>query len=84
MNLGKYKDEVWNKDSPHFSEYRLDIYDRWMKYSDYGSRKSDFCWEIDHILARKDGGIDAVTNFRALNWRSNVERNGKKVNQTES
>lgn len=83
MNLGKYKDTVWNKDSPHFQEFRLDIYDKWMKYSEYGKRPNEYAWEVDHILARKDGGTDVITNFRALNWRSNVARNGHTVNQTE-
>lgn len=83
MNLSKYKDDVWNKDSPHFQEFRLDIYDRWMKYSEYGNMKSEFGWHIDHILARQDGGVDSLMNFRALNWRSNIGRNGHSTRQTE-
>lgn len=84
MNLGKYKDRVWSRDSPGFQEFRLDIYDRWMKYSEFGNRKSEYGWEIDHALARRDGGTDSITNFRALNWRSNVARNGHGTRQTES
>ncbi len=61
-----------NKDS---TVWRRDDYQMPMRFSDYGNRDSDFGWEIDHIVQKKDGGSDKLENLRPLNWKSNVARN---------
>lgn len=82
-NISKWKDIVWNQNSNSFEEMKIDDYGRWMKYSEFGNRPHDYSWEIDHLLGKNEGGADHPSNFRPLNWRSNVERNGKKYKQNE-
>lgn len=55
--------------------YRYDDFGRAMMWAAYGNRDSKLGWEIDHIKPQKDGGSDAISNLRPLNWVSNLERN---------
>ncbi len=73
------KKAVWNKGLIKSGyppdEWRFDAYSCLMKYSDYGDRDSIYGWEIDHIVPKKDGGSDALSNLRPLLWAANVARN---------
>ena len=69
---------VWGKglvvagyDSAHF---RKDDFGYWIKKSDYGNRKSQYGWEIDHIVPESKNGSDAFSNLRPLHWRVNASR----------
>lgn len=69
---------VWAKGRV-IPDYNADVW-RWdsfgavMKFSMYGNRNSDYGWEIDHIVRVADGGTDALSNLRPLNWRNNAAR----------
>ncbi len=71
--------EVWEKGAIILNYdpalWRRDAFGRTMSFSAYGSRNSDYGWEIDHILPVADGGTDDIDNLRPLHWRSNLARN---------
>ena len=48
-----------------------------MKFSDYGNRKSDTGWEIDHINPISNHGTDHIDNLQPLNWKNNVDKGDK-------
>lgn len=51
--------------------WRKDECEAWIKRSDYGNRKSQYGWEIDHI---SPGGEDVLSNLRPLQWENNVDK----------
>ena len=53
---------------------RVDDYGNAMLRKQYGNRKSEYGWEVDHIVRAEDGGSDALTNLRPLQWRANAAR----------
>lgn len=53
------------------SEYRKDRYGNIIKSSEYGNIKSDFGWEIDHIVPLARKGSDDLYNLQPLYWRNN-------------
>ena len=57
------------------NEWRHDAYGNVIRFADYGNRDSKYGWEIDHITAVADGGSDALSNLRPLQWEANVRRN---------
>ncbi|MCJ8289265.1 MAG: HNH endonuclease [Crocinitomicaceae bacterium] len=69
------KNQVWAKGKiirgHDSSVWRKDQCDAWIKYSEYGNRKSQFGWEIDHI---SPGGKTILSNLRPLQWRNNVAK----------
>ena len=72
------KDAVWQKGRqiPGYSYlvWRWDDFGRVMRYQDYGNRSSQWGWEIDHITPLSQSGSNDLSNFRPLNWVSNLER----------
>ena len=52
-------------------EWRWDVCDWPMRFSDYGNPDSNFGWEIDHHYPVALGGTDALANLRPLNWKNN-------------
>ena len=72
---GKFKNWVWSKGTVvqgHIPTiWRKDQCGAWIKYSEYGKRKSQFGWEMDHI---SPGGPTILSNLRPLNWKNNVAK----------
>ena len=70
--------QVWKKGQVvtgyDSTKYRKDQCGAWMVYSEYGNRKSCYGWEIDHITPRSNGGSDALSNLRPLQWENNMAK----------
>ncbi len=67
--------EVWKKgkvvDGDDESRWRKDECGAWIGRQEYGNRKSQYGWEIDHI---SPGGNDQLSNLRPLQWENNVDK----------
>ena len=72
--------EIWRKASAvegyDPSKYRKDAAGAWIKYSEYGNRgsKTNFGWEVDHIVPKSKGGSDNMSNLRPLQWANNAAK----------
>lgn len=76
-------DKLWNNSTTVVGkdekEWRKDACGAIVKYSEYGNRKSDYGWEIDHIVSKSylsslgasEDEIDREENLRILHWRNN-------------
>ena len=74
--------QVWEKATvvPGYSpdEWRKDQCGAWIGWRYYGNRNSQYGWEIDHITCIANGGTDALSNLRPLQWENNASRqNGR-------
>ncbi len=58
------------------SIFRRDDFGYTIRFDDYGDRKSEYGWEIDHIVATIVGGSDSFQNLRPLHWRKNARLGG--------
>lgn len=70
---------VWNKakfvnDDNEKKGFRKDQCDAWINRNQYGNRKSDWGWEIDHITPESQGGSDELRNLRPLHWENNASK----------
>ena len=59
-----YDSAVWRKDECG----------EWVDRSQYGNRHSRYGWEIDHIRPESEGGGDALSNLRPLQWENNASK----------
>ena len=70
--------EVWNKAKEVLNrnpkEVRMDKCGALIKFDEYGNRKSEQGWEIDHIIPVVKGGTDDITNLQALQWENNAAK----------
>jgi hypothetical protein len=51
--------------------FRKDRCGAWIAFNQYGSRKSPYGWEIDHIDPH---GGDDLRNLRPLQWENNASK----------
>lgn len=60
--------QVWNKGQSVYNndpnEWRKDECGAWISRSFYGSRNSQYGWEVDHITPSSLGGNDVLSNLR--------------------
>jgi hypothetical protein len=78
-------DAVWDKlnvisDAAESKGFRKDMCSAWILRSEYGNRSSNYGWEIDHITAKANGGLDNLSNLRALHWKNNASRQDGRLN----
>lgn len=76
--------QVWSKGTvvPGYDPglHRKDICGALLAWRDYGNRKSDYGWEVDHIQAVANGGSNVLSNLRPLHWKNNAaKKDGKLV-----
>ena len=79
----KLKNWVWSKGTVvqgHVpTVWRKDQCGAWIKYSEYGKRKSQFGWEIDHISPE---GPTILSNLRPLNCENSKTRSDDRLKCT--
>src|SRR5262245_27943651 len=56
------------------AQWRQDECGAWMGRGYYGSRNSQYGWEIDHIHPVSQGGTDHISNLRPLQWENNASK----------
>lgn len=54
--------------------WRQDDCGAWIRRDKYGSRDSQYGWEIDHIKPVSSGGTDSLSNLRPLQWQNNASK----------
>ena|ERR1700730_1967818 len=72
------KAAAWFKAAPAngpYIDFRIDCDGRLIRWPDYGVR-SEFGWEIDHIVPKAMGGTDDLSNLRARHWHGNSSAGG--------
>jgi len=67
---------VWNKAHEEAGNdpavWRKDDCGAWIGRAQYGDRRSQYGWEIDHIKAVANRGGDELSNLRPLQWENNA------------
>ncbi len=69
---------VWNKarivEGFDKDRFRKDACGAWIQRSEYGNHKSQYGWDIDHVLPRLLGGGDEEINLRPMQWQNNLSK----------
>lgn len=69
---------VWNSSRLVFGLdpqlWRIDPAGRIIFWDAYGDRSHSYGWEIGHITALADGGMDAYFNIQAEHWVTNLNK----------
>jgi hypothetical protein len=67
--------KVWEKAEPVAGNdpnvWRKDQCGAWIGRKLYGSRESEYGWEVDHISPK---GGDDLSNLRPLQWKNNLDK----------
>ena len=75
--------KVWNKGAiipnNNPNDWRKDQCGAWIGRKFYGSRSSQYGWEVDHITPESDGGGEELSNLRPLQWVNNAEKQEGKL-----
>ena len=58
---------------------RQDDCGAWIMRTEYGNRRSQYGWEIDHIQPKDNGGSDALSNLRPLQWQNNASKGNSRL-----
>lgn len=68
-------EQVWQKANPvegyDETKWRKDFAGAWIQRNQFGIR-SEYGWEIDHMLPKSMGGSDEASNLLPMHWRNNV------------
>ena len=78
--------QVWEKASvePGFNPkiLRKDEFGAWIIREHYGSRSSEYSWEIDQLVPPSEGGTDSIANLKPLQWENlSFKQSGQFVGQ---
>lgn len=60
--------QVVSKFAP--GKWRKDACGAWVSREQYGNRNSMFGWEIDRVTPEAQGGANALSNLRPLQWKN--------------
>ena len=67
--------QVWEKgvvvNGQDSSVWRKDKCEAWINRQSYGSRDSQYGWEVDHI---DPDGLDMLFNLSPLQWKNNLAK----------
>lgn len=63
-------------------DIRVDRFGNRMRWSEYGQTTA-MGWEVDHIVARSEGGSDDIENLEPLHWKANRQKGDRTVGQFE-
>ncbi len=58
--------------------WRQDACKAWIRREHYNNRRSQYGWEIDHIVPVSAKGSDDVSNLRPLQWQNNANKKDEK------
>lgn len=68
---------VWQKatsvEGYDSTKWRKDFAGAWIQRSQFGIR-SEYGWEIDHLMPKSLGGSDEIGNLLPMHWRNNVNK----------
>jgi len=76
-------EDVWQKgrivDGYDPEVWRVDESNSWIKKADLANHGSKYGWEVDLIVASSQGGTEALSNLRPLQWQVWCQRNGRNL-----
>jgi len=79
------KSAVWWKTQPiagvDHAVAGLDACGAVIHWREYGNTASKHGWEIDHIVAKANGGSDDLSNLQPLQWENNRFKGDKPMSQ---
>lgn len=71
---------IWQKATPiegyDQTKWRKDFAGAWIQRNQFGIR-SEFGWEIDHLMPKSLGGSDDPGNLIPMHWRNNVSKSDR-------